>query len=143
MQRALSSYTSGQDQSDFTQISFSDLSAGEAAHPFQRDGGDKRSGSRRRVLLTALIVNREFNATFRCQVRDVSDQGARLNIPESFLVPVGFWLIAVSSGLAYGAKLAWRRYPNVGVSLGEPVDLNEPISRLGRQLRSLWIGSVS
>jgi hypothetical protein len=125
------------------QISFRQpVESGAAAHPFAIHPQDKRSSPRRRVLLSAMIVNHEFSTIFRCQVRDVSDQGARLNIPDFFLVPEGFWLIALSSGVAYEAKLAWRRYPNLGVSLGESIDLDEPTTRVGRKLRSVWMGAV-
>ena len=143
MQRALASYASEQDPASIVQVSFSDGSvAGPAAHPFRAQPEDKRSAPRRRVLLSAMIVSHDLNTIYRCQVRDVSDQGARLNIPGSFLVPAGFWLIALSSGLAYEAKLAWRRLPSLGVSLGEPIDLDEPTTRIGRGLRSLWVGAA-
>ncbi len=112
-------------------------------HPFRPPDHEQRSAPRRRVLLSAIVVNREFNTIFRCQVRDVSERGARLNIPDSFLVPAGFWLIALTAGLAYEAKLAWRRYPSVGVSLGDPIDLDEPMNRLARRLRAVWIGALS
>jgi hypothetical protein len=138
--RALASYASGQDPECVAQLSFSDASA--ATHPFQPLTGEKRAAPRRRVLLSALLVNHEFNTVFRCQVRDVSDQGARLNIPDCFLVPAGFWLIALSSGVAYEAKLAWRRFPSVGVSLGEPIDLEETTTRIGRKLRGVWQSAV-
>jgi hypothetical protein len=122
------------------QLSFGYGEAG--AFPFQTRTGDKRASPRHRVLLSALLVNHEFNTIFRCQVRDVSDQGARLNIPDCFLVPAGFWLIALSSAVAYEARLAWRRFPSVGVSLGEPIELEEPTSRIGGKLRSVWLSAV-
>jgi len=88
-----------------------------------------------------MVVDREFNSVSRCRVRNISDRGTKLDIPNSFLVPTGFWLIAVSSGLAYDAQLAWRRYPNLGVSLGEPIFLDPPTSSIGRQLRTVWINA--
>lgn len=140
MYRALASYASGQDLERVAQLSFTEASA--ATHPFQAQAGDKRAAPRRRVLLSALLVNNEFNTIFRCQVRDVSDQGARLNIPDCFLVPAGFWLIALSSGVAYEARLAWRRFPSVGVSLGEPIELEETTTRIGGKLRGVWQSAV-
>jgi len=138
--RALASYTSGQDPECVVQLSFSDASA--ATHPFQPPADEKRAAPRRRVLLSAMLVNHEFDTIFRCQVRDVSDHGARLNIPDCFLVPAGFWLIALSSGVAYEATLAWRRFPSVGVSLGEPIELEETTTRIGGKLRSVWQSAV-
>jgi len=142
MHRALDSYDPAPEEQSILELDFSEGSTSEsAAGPFQLSGTDKRSAPRRRVLLSAIVVNREFDAVFRCQVRDVSENGARLVIPDSFLVPAGFWLIAVSSGLAYEAKLVWRRYPNAGISFGEPVDLEEPMTRLGHRLRKVWVAA--
>lgn len=79
---------------------------------------------------------------FRCGVHDVSDGGARLKLPEGILLPTQFWLIASSAGMAYEAETVWRRYPGVGVSVGEPLDLHDPTTRNARRLRALWM-SVS
>jgi hypothetical protein len=150
MQRALDSYRQGTEPAEESEgqavvcFDFSDKSAPLAADPpFQLSAHDKRSAPRRRVLLSAIVVNREFSTIFRCQVRDVSQTGARLNIPDSLLVPTGFWLIAVSSALGYEATLAWRRYPNVGVSLGEPMNLDEPATRVARRLRNVWLAATN
>jgi hypothetical protein len=85
------------------------------------------------------VVKADFNGLFRCGVHDVSEHGARLKIPNGVLLPAEFWLIAASSGLAYEAKTVWRGYPNVGVSVGEPIDLHEPDTRAARRLRMLWM----
>ena len=123
----------------YVEISFGNQSPGSLARqPFQPRVEDKRGSPRRRVLLSALVVNREFNAIFRCRVHDVSETGARLQIAEGFLLPQSFWMIAISSGLAYESKTAWRRYPNIGVEVGEPIDLNDPVTRIGRRLRFVW-----
>ncbi len=124
-------------------VGLRDTVVSDSAHPLRPLDKEKRGAPRRRVLLSGLVVNREFNSIFRCQIRDVSDRGAGLTVPETFLVPAGFWLIAISSGMAYEARLAWRRFPNAGVSLGEPIDLDEATSGLGRKLRAVWINAVS
>ncbi|MFI4974552.1 MAG: hypothetical protein ACHP84_08440 [Caulobacterales bacterium] len=113
-----------------------------AAQPFFVNGKDQRTSARRRVLLSALIVNKDFKAMVRCRVDDVSDRGARLKVPDCFVLPPNFWLIAVSAGLAYEAKTIWRRFPSVGVSVGEPIDLDEPLTRAGRRLRTFWVSVV-
>ena len=118
------------------------------AQPFQaapdrrlteRGTTDQRGAQRRRVLLSALVVRTDFNGMFRCGVHDVSDNGARLKIPNGALLPNEFWLIANSAGMAYEARTVWRGYPNVGVSVGEPIDLQDPTTRAARKLRALWM----
>jgi hypothetical protein len=133
----------------FFQVSFGDRAPGAAeAQPFgpvddrraqDRGTTDQRRSPRRRVLLSALVVKSDFDGIFRCGVHDVSDNGARLKIPSGLLLPSEFWLIATSSGLAYEAKTVWRGYPNVGVSVGEPIDLHDPHTRAARRLRALWM----
>ncbi|HEX4181689.1 MAG TPA: PilZ domain-containing protein [Caulobacteraceae bacterium] len=104
-----------------------------------RGCGDQRRSPRRRVLLGALVIRSDLSDMFRCGVHDVSDHGARLKIPSGLLLPADFWLIATSAGLAYEARTVWRGYPNVGVSVGDPVDLHDPASRIARKLRVLWM----
>jgi hypothetical protein len=99
---------------------------------------DRRASPRRPVQLSALIVTNDFKGAIHCRVEDVSRGGAGLRVAECFVLPSAFWLIVVSEGQAYAAKTAWRRYPNVGVSLGEPIDLKEPTTAAGHGLSSLW-----
>jgi hypothetical protein len=142
MERALTSREDDPAGRSLLDMDFSEAAVG-GARPFQLAAGDKRSAPRRRVLLSAIVVNREFNSIFPCQVRDVSETGARLAIPDAFLVPAGFWLIAVSTCRAYDAKLVWRRYPHAGIALGEPIDLDEPNTRLANRLRKIWVSARS
>lgn len=133
----------------YVNVSFGDGAArGVDVQPFQpapdrrardRGDGDQRASPRRRVLLSALVVKSDFNGMFRCGVHDVSENGARLKIPSGILLPSEFWLIATSAGMAYEAKTVWRGYPNVGVSVGDPIDLQDPTTRAARKLRALWI----
>lgn len=144
MHRALAAYAPKESAPRVLEVSF--LAPDDnrpALHPFRAAVDEKRRSPRRRVLLSALVVNPQFNAIFRCRVRDVSEHGARLDIPKSCHLPAEFWLIAISSGLAYEAKAAWRRYPDVGVSVGEPINLDETTSRIGRRLRGVWLSVVS
>lgn len=132
----------------FIKVSFGDRLADGDVQPFRpapdrrvedRGTTDQRTSPRRRVLLSALVVRQDFSGLFRCGVHDVSAHGARLKIPNGMLLPAEFWLIATSAGLAYEARTVWRGYPNVGVSVGAPLDLQDPTCRASRKLRTLWI----
>lgn len=119
----------------FAEISF--LAAdGTPANPFPTV--DNRTARRRRVLLSALIVDSEFNGVVACRVDNISDSGARLSAPGSLLLPTTFWLIAQKAALAYEAKTVWRRFPAAGVSLGPPIDLTAPTTETARRLRKFW-----
>ncbi len=144
MQHALAAYSADGAGAGCLEVSFNaPRAASRAQHPFTLSHAEKRSSPRRRVLLSALVVNSAFDAIFRCRVRDVSATGARLDIPTGYHPPAAFWLIALSSGMAYEAKLAWRKPPNIGIELGEPIDLDKTDSRMGRRLRTIWLNVVS
>lgn len=153
MQRPMISDAAEEQAAQFCEVSFGRRVAdADQVQPFSspvedrraevRGGGDQRTSPRRRVLLSALVVKPDFSGMFRCGVHDVSDHGARLKIPNGLLLPLQFWLVATSAGLAYEAQTVWRSYPSVGVSVGEPVDLHDPTTRAGRRLRTLWMSVV-
>ena len=110
---------------------------------YQTKGEDQRRAPRQRVLLTALVVHPDFAITFKCGIRDVSEEGAKLKAPPGLLIPSDFLLVDIRAGNAYEARTAWRRYPFVGVSIRGAMDLAEPQGRTARKLRSLWLGVIS
>jgi hypothetical protein len=85
-----------------------------------------RRAARQRVLLTALVAYDQVGISFRCTIHDRSQSGARLKLPEGMVVPGQLWVVDVADGVAYQATTLWRRYPNVGVTLTDPVDLKRP-----------------
>jgi hypothetical protein len=109
--------------------------------PGRPEDETERRGPRRRVLLTGLVAHLDLGVSFRCTIRDRSASGARLKLPDGIVVPTDFWLIDVAEGLAYAAKTIWRRYPEIGVSLADPIDLKKRLDDelTQRRLRALWI----
>ena len=101
----------------------------------------RRKSRRQRVLLAALIVELESDNVIRCRVDNVSESGARIRLPEPRFLPASFWLIAVTAGLAYRAKTTWRDGDRLGVSVEEPLDLNNALSLVERRLRTFWMSA--
>src|SRR5579871_6787164 len=100
-----------------------------------RELTEGRRGSRRwRVLLSALIVDPAEELVIPCRAENVSDSGARIKLSEVRSLPATFWLIAVTAGLAYQAKVVWRQQERLGVEVGEPVCLKEAVSAVERRL---------
>jgi hypothetical protein len=100
----------------------------------------ERRTPRKRMLLTGLVVRLDQGVSFRCAIRDRSETGARLKLPTGAVAPNTFWLIAVTDGRACEATTVWRRMPDVGVVLGEPIDLTRAVEDLDhRRLRALWL----
>jgi PilZ domain len=98
----------------------------------------RRTSLRRRVLLSAVIVDLTQEMVVSCRVENLSDNGARIRLAEPRFLPRTFWLIALTSGLAYSANVVWREEERLGVEVGEPVDLSDPIDAVGRRLEKVW-----
>jgi len=68
-----------------------------------------------------LYFNNRLNST-DCIIRDVTEKGARLEVPESVAIPDVFELYVPNRHEQFQARVEWRRGGTVGVSLGgEPV----------------------
>jgi hypothetical protein len=106
-----------------------------------QDGGSRRSAARQRVLLTGVVAYPDLSASFRCTIRERSDAGARIKVPDVQIVPARIWLIEVSAALAHDASIAWRRAPELGLTFAPPpVNLRRPgDDSLHRRLRALWL----
>jgi len=89
------------------------------------------------------VVSEDFETSFRASMRDIAEGGARLTVPTGQFVPVRFWLISVTAGVAFEATTVWRDYPAVGLALGPPLDLAEPTNQAARRLNPFWQAAVS
>jgi hypothetical protein len=141
MHRAHAAEAGTPERPHLAKLLFSDPEQVESV--YQTKGQDQRRSTRQRVLLSALVVHPDFAITFKCGIRDVSEEGAKLKAPPGLLIPSDFMLIDIGAGKAYEARTAWRRYPYVGVSIRGPIDLVEPQGRMARKLRALWLGVIS
>jgi hypothetical protein len=89
-------------------------------------------------MLSAVIVDFVSDTVVSCLIENVSEQGARIKLDGHRFLPSRFWLIAVTSGLAYDAQVAWREDDRLGAELGEFVDLSDPTSSIQRRLDKIW-----
>jgi hypothetical protein len=77
---------------------------------------DKRRGAvRQRVLKPAKIARMDAKSLVDCQLRDVSETGARLRCAALSMVPNDFYLIFPTEGVRRQARVAWRRGEEIGV----------------------------
>ncbi len=82
---------------------------------------DKRRSKRRRVCYQAQILIDSATAPIEALVRDISDTGAALRIPDGQTLPNSFVLSIDGPGIERHAKVVWKNGTRVGVALGEPV----------------------
>ena len=95
-----------------------------------------RSAPRTRTLLQARIEYNNGATTVDCTVRDLSGAGARLQVPDSAVLPPRFTLYVPKHGRHYQALLRWHRGGFAGVEF-ETEDLSgggdhDPGSRVAK-----------
>jgi hypothetical protein len=103
------------------------------------DTPGRRTSRRRRVLLSALVVDLSKDSILACRVENVSAQGACLKLTERRFLPPTYWLIAVKAGVAFPAKTIWREDDRLGVEVtGESVDLQNASGASEKRLQAIW-----
>ena len=77
-------------------------------------GMEKRAAQRRRVLKAGIIVFR--GGTFNCMIRNLSEQGAVLDLPSSIGIPHDFTLVIPTEGSRFFCQGVWRNERRIGVA---------------------------
>ena len=72
-------------------------------------------------------------------LRDVSTTGARVKLPDGQAVPDSVYLVEVRSGIAYEARVAWKRHPEIGLEFVHQHGLAEASAPHLMILKRLWI----
>ena len=78
------------------------------------DTTEKRATERRRTLKGGRIIFNGGRSTIDCKVRNLSAQGARLEVPSVVGIPNTFDLQVGGDGLQ-GCRVAWRTLKELGV----------------------------
>ncbi|MEP7172020.1 MAG: PilZ domain-containing protein [Aestuariivirga sp.] len=82
---------------------------------------NRRKYRRHRVLKEGKITNSEMHCLANVVIRDLSESGARLQLPESQALPDDFSLYIVAERLLYPAVARWREEKALGIQfVGEP-----------------------
>ena len=77
---------------------------------------DSRSERRRRTLKSGLILFNDGFASFECVVRNQSEDGFKVELENSFLVPNDI-VFSLSGGECVPATVVWRKAKSLGVKL--------------------------
>jgi hypothetical protein len=90
---------------------------------------DLRRSVRTRTFFGGKIVFNEGAYSYDCVVRDMSDGGARIDIPEARMMPRRFYFLTSRAEIAYDSELVWRTRMMAGIRFRETIELatcNEP-----------------
>ena len=77
---------------------------------------ERRAAARLRSLLRGRIVFNNGNSTLDCTVREISSDGARLEVSEVVTIPDRFDLFIPQKGETSHAVIVWRRENSIGVT---------------------------
>ena len=100
---------------------------------------DHRRSMRQRSFLGAKLVYGGGAFTIDCVVRDVSETGARVRVPPGQAVPDQLFLVEMRSGIAYEARVAWKRHPEIGLEFVHQHGLAEASTPHLMILKRLWL----
>ncbi len=109
------------------------MSSTQAARPAER-----RRNQRQRALLTGKLATDQANITIDCVIKNLSAEGALVETPSPHLIPNELHLLQVREGIAWDARVIWRRGNKVGLELLERHDLRETTTRQLKALRHVW-----
>ena len=103
-------------------------------------GPERRAVPRLRTLQRGRVCYGIDHAlSFDCMIRNLTAKGAMLRAPANQEIPESFTLLHINGGMAFEAKLTWRRGEDAGVHFGLAHDLRGPVSEEYRSLRHVWV----
>ena len=109
------------------------MSSSSAPRPIER-----RRSQRQRALLTGKLATEGASITIDCVIRNLSDSGALVETSSPHLIPKELHLVHVREGVAWDAKVIWRRGNRLGLELQGRHDLRETTERQLKALRLVW-----
>jgi hypothetical protein len=100
---------------------------------------ERRAAPRQRVLLTGVLSDSRREASQTCSVRNVSETGARIQLPGSDLPMSWGSLIVVRDACVYAIEPVWVSGDQAGVKLVSTRSFNGPSTQDMERLRDLWL----
>lgn len=97
-----------------------------------------RNTARKRVLFRGCVVYSCGSHYFNCSIKDISDAGARIGIPEDQLCPDRVHLINISQQIAYEGAVIWRKRREIAIRFERSFPVSEPPSTSLAYLRKIW-----
>lgn len=98
---------------------------------------DSREVLRPRTFFGGRLVFRDGSFSFACVIRELSETGARIELPASRLVPQRLYLLSSKKQIAYDAEIIWRKGTAAGLKFHATVDLTKSADPQFQFLRRL------
>lgn len=101
---------------------------------------EHRKAARQRSYIGGKLVYGNY-FSLDCVVRDITTDGAKVQLPDGQAVPDHVHLVDLKTAIAYEAHVAWRRYPLVGLAFDHQHPLADAATPHLRILKQLWMSS--
>lgn len=75
---------------------------------------------RARAYLDAVAIFDDGRSTLQCQIRNLTQEGAKLTMPSTLALPETFMLEVATRGERRAARVRWRTATEAGVSFTQP-----------------------
>ena len=99
----------------------------------EQAGKELRHEARVRSFLRGEILHSGGSMKTECTVRDISEDGARIEVPTSFTLPENFELFIPARNQRFRAKTVWRQGQEIGVEFKTSERSNrEPVAQHGQ-----------
>lgn len=103
---------------------------------------ERRKSPRRRALLAGVLHDPNKASTWSCIVRNLSDDGARLEIASAFWVPNEFGIEIEARNIHRLASVVWKDTTSIGVKLSPVsdsvrIDTRDKLKALRQERESL------
>jgi PilZ domain len=104
---------------------------------------ERRPSRRNRVLLSGVIVFDEGRRSIACAIRNLSENGALVTLPNNTHFPTRFYLINVRDRMIYRAKVIRCGVSDAGVAFEETIPLTDKLDPALGFLKQIWLAHVA
>lgn len=99
---------------------------------------ERRAATRRRTLLAAKLSFDEPGLMVTCGVRNLSSNGALVELESTILLRPPYRLLTIRDGVIYEAELVWSWGKQVGLAFTAEHPPGAPSCEQTRMLRTIW-----
>lgn len=104
---------------------------------------ERRPKRRKRVLLGGMIASSDGARRFDCTIRDLTEDGARIEVHSSCLLEGQFYFLNIRDRTAHLVRVAWRSHKEIGLIFIERIALAGALSPHHLFLKELWLARAT
>lgn len=104
---------------------------------------ERRPTRRKRVLTAGTIVSLDGLHAADCTIRDVSPDGARIDLRDTAISAGWFYLVHLVQRKAFRATVAWRVGNEAGLKFSDTYELNSKLAPDLNFIKQIWLSKAA